>query len=349
MPGAEAPATAGGLTRTDFYAAIRRNERNTFWLCLAMLLIGALLGYVLGWAAEFLSGGNGVGGDSGGAAAPSPWRLFVAPSAWGLGGAGGLTLLSVIWILVALRFGDRILLRMTGAVETTPEAEPQLHNVVEEMAIAAGLPKPRVFVIETPALNAFATGLKPERSAVAVTRGLLDKLKRRELQGVVAHEIGHIANNDVLYATAIGVVVGLIALVTDTLFRSLRYGRVGRSRRRGGGQGGKGGGAVALVMLVVLVVAILAPLAAKLVQMAISREREYLADATAVKLTRSPLGLIGALEKIDGSSERFEGANRAVQHLFIANPLRKFSARSTALFSTHPPMPERIARLRDLG
>ncbi len=341
MPGADAPLAAG-LSRTDFYAAIRRNERNTFWLCLVMLLIGAGLGYVLGWAAEFINRG-GAGRD----AALSPWELFVAPSAWGLGAAGALTLLSVIWILIALFFGDRILLGMTGAEEVSPEEEAQLHNVVEEMAIAAGLPKPRVFVIETPALNAFAAGLKPEKSAVAVTRGLLDKLQRRELQGVVAHEMSHIANNDVLYATAIGVIVGLIALVTDTVFRSFRYGRIGGSRRRGGGKGG--GGAVALVMLVVLAVAILAPLAAKLVQMAISREREYLADATAVKLTRSPLGLIGALEKIDGSAERFEGANRAVQHLFIANPLRKFSERSTALFSTHPPMPERIARLRNLG
>ncbi len=342
MLGADAPAVAAGLARTDFYAAIQRNERNTFWLCLVMLLIGAGLGYVLGWAAEFIQRG-GPGRD----AVSSPWELFIGPSAWGLGAAGAMTLLSVVWILIALLFGDRILLGMTGAEEVTAEEEAQLHNVVEEMAIAAGLPKPRVFVIETPALNAFATGLKPEKSAVAVTRGLLDKLQRRELQGVVAHEMGHIANNDVLYATAIGVVVGLIALVTDTVFRSFRYGRIGGSRRRGGGKGG--GGAVALVMLVVLAVAILAPLAAKLVQMAISREREYLADATAVRLTRSPLGLIGALEKIDGSAERFEGANRAVQHLFIANPLRKFSERSTALFSTHPPMPERIARLRNLG
>jgi len=342
MSGADATAAATGLVRTDFYAAIQRNERNTFWLCLVMLLIGALLGYVLGWAAEFIHRG-GPGRE----AVSSPWELFIAPSAWGLGAAGVLTLLSVIWILVALLFGDRILLGMTGAEEVTAEEEAQLHNVVEEMAIAAGLPKPRVFVIETPALNAFAAGLKPEKSAVAVTRGLLDKLQRRELQGVVAHEMGHIANNDVLYATAVGVVVGLIALVTDTVLRGFRYGRLGGSRRRSGGKGG--GGAVALVLLVVLVVAILAPLAAKLVQMAVSREREYLADATAVKLTRSPLGLIGALEKIDGSSERFEGANRAVQHLFIANPLRKFSERSKALFSTHPPMPERIARLRNLG
>ncbi len=341
MLGADAPAVAAGLARTDFYAAIQRNERNTFWLCLVMLLIGAGLGYVLGWAAEFIQRG-GPGRD----AVSSPWELFIGPSAWGLGAAGAMTLLSVVWILIALLFGDRILLGMTGAEEVTAEEEAQLHNVVEEMAIAAGLPKPRVFVIETAALNAFATGLKPEKSAVAVTRGLLDRLQRRELQGVVAHEMGHIANNDVLYATAIGVVVGLIALVTDTVLRGFRYGRLGASRRRGGG---KGGGAMGLVLLVVLVVAILAPLAAKLVQMAISREREYLADATAVRLTRSPLGLIGALEKIDGSSERFEGANRAVQHLFIANPLRKFSERSKAMFSTHPPMPERIARLRNLG
>ena len=182
-----------------------------------------------------------------------------------------------------------------------------------------------------------------------MTRGLLDKLERQELQGVIAHEMGHIANNDVLYATAIGVIVGLVALVSDALSRGLRYGSYGRigfgrSRSRG-----KGGGGAVLVMLVVFLVAILAPLAARLVQMAISREREYLADATAVRFTRNPRGLIGALQKIDQSSERFESANRATQHLFIANPFRKFSKRSGALFSTHPPTSERIARLRDLG
>lgn len=345
---ADAPGSAAPdrLRHTDFYAAIRRNERNTLLLCLLMLLIGAVLGYVLGWAAEVFSQ---TGGDP--AARPSPWVLLIAPSLWGLYGAAVMTGAGTLWVLIALLFGDRILLRLAGAREASLEEETRLHNVVEEMAIAAGLPKPKVFVIETPALNAFATGLKPERSAVAVTRGLLDKLERQELQGVVAHEMGHIANNDVLYATAIGVIVGLIALVSDALTRGFRYGRYGRigfgrSRSR---SRGKGGGAVALVLLVVFLVALLAPLAARLVQMAISREREYLADATAVKFTRNPRGLMAALEKIDNSSERFEGANRATQHLFIANPFRKFSKRSGALFSTHPPTPERIARLRDLG
>ncbi|MDH3474912.1 MAG: M48 family metallopeptidase [Rhodospirillales bacterium] len=333
---------APGIRRTDFHAAIRRNERNTVWLCLVMVLIGGAFGYAIGWSAEIVTLDAGRAG-------PAPLSVMEAltyPSPWGGTGAAIMVIVSALWVMVTLFAGDRILLALAGAREVSAEAEPVLHNVVEEMALASGLPKPRVFVLESPALNAFATGLRPEKSAVAVTRGLLADLKRNELQGVVAHEMSHIANNDILYATAVGVVVGLIALVSDALFRGLRRGAFrssGRSRSKGGGA------AVVLALVVLLVFAILAPLAARLVQMAISREREYLADATAVKFTRDPLGLIGALEKIDGTKQRFQGANRAIQHLFIANPFRKFGARDSALLSTHPPTPARIERLRDLG
>jgi heat shock protein HtpX len=333
---------AAGLRRTDFHAAIRRNERNTVWLCLVMVLLGGGLGYVIGWSAEIVYLDAGLAGGA-------PLDVIEALthfSSWGGTVAAIMVIVSAVWVMVALFAGDRILLALAGAREVSAEAEPVLHNVVEEMALASGLPKPRVFVLESPALNAFATGLQPEKSAVAVTRGLLEGLERGELQGVVAHEMGHIANNDILYATAVGVVVGLIALVSDAIFRGLRRGAFrssGRSRGKGGGA------AVVLAMVVLLVFAILAPLAARLVQMAISREREYLADATAVKFTRDPVGLIGALEKIDGTKERFQGANRAIQHLFIANPFRKFGARDSALLSTHPPTPARIERLRDLG
>ena len=335
-----------GLRRTDFHGAIRRNQRNTVWLCAAMVLVGALLGYVIGWAVEIIYLTQIA--PMSGVPLADPWVLALRVSDWGLTGTAVMSILSGLWIVVALTAGDRILLRMAGAREVAREDAPILHNVVEEMALAAGLPKPRVALIDSPALNAFATGLEPERSAIAVTQGLIDTLDRDELQGVVAHEMSHIANNDVLYATAVGVVVGLIALVSDTLLRFVRHGRVstGGGRRRRG----KGGGALALIAVVVLVVClIMAPLAARLVQMAISRQREYLADATAVKLTRLPRGLIGALEKIDATPERFHGANRAIQHLFIANPLRKFGADAGALFSTHPPTPARIERLRDLG
>ncbi len=333
-----------GIKRTDFHAAIRRNGRNTIWLCLIMVLLGGGLGYVIGWAADIVYLSE-ITTDR----ARPPMGVGEALthfSAWGATGAAVMVIVGALWIMVALFAGDRILLAMAGAREVSAEAEPVLHNVVEEMALAAGLPKPRVFVMETPALNAFATGLTPEKSAVAVTRGLLDQLARAELQGVVGHEMGHIANNDILYATAVGVVVGLIALVSDAILRGMRHGAF---RARGRSRGKGGGAAMILALAVLLVFAILAPLAAWLVQMAVSREREYLADATAVKFTRNPLGLIGALQKIDGTRERFQGANRAIQHLFIANPFRKFGAKSSALFSTHPATPARIERLRDLG
>lgn len=333
-----AGSTQVGLRSTDFHAAIRRNERNTIWLCLVMVVIGGLFGYVIGWVLEVYLSPAGLALEHG----------LTGSSLWGRIGAAALLGLGATWIVIALSVGDRILLSLAGAREVTADEEPVLHNVVEEMALAAGMRKPRVALLESPALNAFAAGLRPEKSAIAVTRGLLDKLSRPELQGVVAHEMGHIANNDVRYATAVGVIVGLIALVSDAalrLFRPTRYGYGSGYRSRSRGKGG--GGALALVVL--LIFAILAPIAARLVQMAVSREREYLADATAVKLTRNPLGLIGALEKIDGTQERFKGANRAIQHLFIANPFRKFGVRASALLSSHPPTPARIERLRNLG
>jgi heat shock protein HtpX len=310
---------------------MRRNAWNTVWLCLVLVLVGLLLGYAIGWAAEAYAVG-----------APGQ-EPFLDPleSTWGLRGAAILLVVSALCIAVALTRGDRIVLGLAGAREVTPEQEPWLHNLVEEMALAAGLPKPRVAVIETPALNAFATGLKPERSAIAVTRGLMDRLDRSELQGVIGHEMGHIANNDILYATSVAVLVGLIVLIADAALRSFRVARYGGGRDRKSG-------AAAIALVVLLVFAILAPLAARLVQMAISRQREYLADATAVKLTRNPLGLIGALQKIGGSGVRYEGANRAIQHLYISNPLKRYQHGARALFSTHPAMEDRIARLQDL-
>jgi heat shock protein HtpX len=166
----------------------------------------------------------------------------------------------------------------------------------------------------------------------------MDSLSRSELQGVVGHEMSHIGNNDILYATAVGVLVGLIALVSDAALRSLRFSGRGGGRKKGAG----------IAIVVLLVFAILAPLAARLVQMAISRQREYMADATAVKLTRNPLGLIGALEKIADSQVPYEGANRAIQHLYISNPVKRFKRGARALFSTHPAVADRIARLRSL-
>ncbi len=306
-------------------------------LCLLLLGFGAGLGYLIGWGMVAISG---VEPGYGRAGLPALWGGAAGRA--GAYGAAILLAVSLAWTAVALIFGDRIVVRLAGAREVTPEEEPRLHNVVEEMAIAAGLPKPRVVVIETPALNAFAAGRRPERATIGVTRGLLERLSRSELQGVVGHEMGHIANNDILYATAVGVLVGLIVLIADIARRSVIYGSYGRRRSSRGA-----GGAVALVIFLVL--AIVAPLAARLVQMAISRQREYMADATAVRFTRNPLGLIGALEKIAGSEVRDPSANRAIQHLFFVNPFRNFGERAAALFATHPAISLRIARLRDLG
>ncbi len=326
---------AEGLRRNDFYAAMRANRRNTIILCVSLILVGGILGYGIGWAFE------------------TAWLAQTSQSGvlalslysdWGVSGSAFLLVFGSAWTVIALFFGDKIVIGLAGAGDVSQVQEPQLHNIVEEMAIAAGLPKPRVVVIETPALNAFATGVTPEKATIGVTRGLIDALDRNELQGVVAHEMSHIANDDILYATAIGVIVGLIAVVSHISLRAARG--MGRGSRR---SRGKGAGGAGIAIVVLILIGLLAPLSAKLVQMAISRQREYLADATAVRLSRHPSGLIAALEKIGGSSVQYVGASKAIQHLFIANPFRNFSETAGALFATHPAVSLRIERLRNLG
>jgi heat shock protein HtpX len=324
-------------------AAARANRRATRRLIIALLAMLVVLGYLLGWGLQLSLGQQldwGQQLDMGNypEGAESIWVV----SLWGIRTALALFVIGSVWTWIAFRSGDRIVLRLTGATEVTPDEEPALHNVVEEMAIAAGIVKPRVFVLDTPALNAFATGMSPARSAIGVTRGLLDTLNREELQGVIGHEMGHIVNWDIRYATAVGVIVGLIALVSDGALRSLYFS--GNSRGSG-----KGGGNAAIVMIVLVAFAALAPVFALLVQMAVSRQREFLADATSVRLTRHPEGLISALEKLAASAQPFRGANRATQHMFIVNPFRNFRERTNRLYATHPPMELRMNRLRNLG
>lgn len=319
------------LRRTDFMAAARANRKATMRLVFMLFSIAAVLGYLSGWSMQLFAGDVPAGSET---------YWFV--SRWGIWSGLALLAIAVIWSLIAFRFGDRIVLGLTGAREVTSGDEQQLHNVVEEMSIAAGISKPRVYVIETDALNAFATGMHPARSAIGVTRGLLDTLNRDELQGVIGHEMSHIVNWDIRYATAVGVLVGLIALVSDGALRSLRY--ASRSRRSG-----RGGGGAVLVLLVLVLFAALAPLFARLVQMAVSRQREFLADATSVRLTRNPEGLISALHKLAVNAKPFNGANQATQHMFIVNPFRNFSEQASRLFATHPPLERRIERLRNLG
>lgn len=323
------------LRRTDFMEAARQNQRNTTHLIFFLHLIAAVLGYLLGWNFQIWS-------DQWPAHAESIWFL----SGWGIKGALLLLLGSAGWSWYAMKRGDRLLLRIAGANEVDNQREPVLHNVVEEMAIAAGVPKPKVYVIETGALNAFATGMSVGRAAIGVTRGLLQELTREELQGVIGHEMGHIVNLDIRYATVVSVLVGLIALVSDMALRTMRYSRRGAGGRVGGG--GKSGGAFIAVLILILFAAI-APFVARMVQMAVSRQREFLADATSVRLTRNSQALIAALEKLALHARPFKGANRATQHMFIVNPFRNFSDRASSLMATHPPLLRRVMRLRNLG
>ena len=319
------------MATTDFVAAQKVNRRNPWLLLIVLTLIAALTGYVTGWAFE------GEATDS-----------IPAVSAVGFLLAAVMTGASVVWSAVSLAAGDRIVLAMAGAREIEKADAPQLYNVVEEMAIAAGQPMPRVKILETDALNAFATGSRTDNGTIVVTRGLLATLNRDELQGVVAHEMAHLANLDTRYMVVVGVTVGLIALVCDALLRAMRWGSSGHSNSNSSSDDRKGGGAGLLIILL-NIVAVFAPLAAKAVQMAVSRQREYLADATSVQFTRNPNGLIAALEKLAAKAGPFPGVSRATQHLFIVNPVQTFTARTPALLATHPDTADRIARLRNLG
>ena len=312
---------------TDFIAAQKVNRRNTLVLLVVLTALASLVGYVIGWLLESEAS-----------------DVVPVWSKAGVAAAGLMAAVSVGWSALSLAFGDKMVLAMANAKQIDKADAPQLYNVVEEMAIAAGVPMPKVMVLETDALNAFATGNKPGNGTIAVTRGLLNALSRDELQGVVAHEMSHLANLDTRYMVVVGVTVGLIALVCDMLLRSLAWGRGNRSS-----SSDKKGGGAAILIILLIVVAILAPIAAKFVQMAVSRQREYLADATSVQFTRNPTGLISALGKLAEKAEPFPGVSRATQHLFIVNPVQTFTAKSSALLATHPDVADRIARLRNLG
>ena len=311
----------------DFVAAQRVNRRNTFLLLAVLTLLAAATGYVVGWLLE------GETSDT-----------VPLISQAGLVAAVLMAVVSLGWSAVSLAFGDKLVLSMAGAAEIDKAAAPQLYNVVEEISIASGVPMPKVMVLETDALNAFATGNKVGHGTIVVTRGLLDTLTRDELQGVVAHEMAHLANLDTRYMVVVGVTVGLIALVCDMLLRAMAWGGTGRSSSSD--KKGSGGG---LLIILLIVVAVFAPLAAKAVQMAVSRQREYLADATSVQFTRNPNGLISALGKLADKAAPFPGVSRATQHLFIVNPVQTFTSKSSALLATHPDIEDRIARLRALG
>ena len=313
-------AGAGRPAPTSFYREIDRNRRRSWVLVAAVILVLGILGGAIGYATGF--GWLGVAFAVGIATAMSVGSWFA---------------------------GDALVMATSGATEID-RAQPadryrQLVNVVEEMRLAGELPPPRIWVIDDSAPNAFATGRDARHASVAVTTGLLEKLDREQLQGVIAHEMSHIGNLDIRFTLLVGVLVGSIALLADWF---LRFTFWGGGRRSSSDRGG-GGGAQAIIFVLALVLAVVAPLIARLIQAAVSRSRESLADATAVDLTRNPIGLARALRTISEDREVLEVANRATQHLYIVNPIKSFEERAKSLWDTHPPIGERIRSLEAIA
>jgi heat shock protein HtpX len=298
---------------------IRSNQTRSVFLVIGMGLLLALLGYFLG----LYFFGSGTGG------------LFIALIIWG------------IMSLVGYFQGDSILLTVSRAKKIAPDDHPRLYNVVEEMKIASGLNKmPDIYIMDDPALNAFATGRDPKRATVAVTSGLLQKLNRDELQGVVGHEMAHVKNRDVLLMAMCAVLLGTIVVLAWYASRFLIFGGMGRTRRSTS-SGGSGGQIIILAVAIILM--ILAPIFAQLIYLALSRRREYLADASSALYTRYPEGLASALEKLAGSTDQLKSANKATAPMYIINPFRKQGMSADNLTSTHPPISERIRILRAMA
>jgi heat shock protein HtpX len=307
---------------TTFFREIDRNRRRSWVLVAVVIVLLGVLGAAIGYVTGF--GWFGV------------VMAVAIASAMSVG---------------SYYAGDALVMATSGAREIDLTAAPpdryrQLVNVVEEMRLAGGLPRPRLWVIDDSAPNAFATGRDPEHASVAVTTGLLDKLDREQLQGVIGHEMSHIGNLDIRFTLLVGVLVGSVALLADWF---LRFTFWGGARRSSSDSDRGGGGAAALIFALALVLAVVAPLIGRLVQAAVSRSRESLADATAVDFTRNPIGLASALRAISDDREVLEVANRATQHLYIVNPIKSFEERAKSLWDTHPPIGERIRALEAIA
>lgn len=271
--------------------------------------------------------------------------LIILALGWVFGAFTGNALLgtsiafffAILFSLFGYFYSDSIVLKISSAKPADGRKYLQLHNTAEGLAIAAGIPKPGLYIIDDTALNAFATGRNPKHSAIAVTSGLLEKMSRQELEGVLAHEMSHIKNYDTRLMTITVIFVSVIALMADLILRTFLWGRGGDRENRG---------SIGLAIIAVgIILAALAPLIAQLVKFAISRQREFLADASAALLTRYPAGLAGALRKIQKDNEPLEAANAATAHLYISNPLKNTKGFFVNMFSTHPPIEERIRRL----
>jgi len=300
------------------YEQIAANRRKTALLLVGAVVFLAVVGYAIGLI-------------------------------WGVGPIG-LVIAAIVALVMSVSsyfYGDRLVLASTRAREVTPEEAPRLHNVVEGLAIAAGVPKPRVYVVPEQAPNAFATGRDPEHASIAVTQGLLEMMNRVELEGVIGHEMSHIQDRDILLGTIVATVVGAAVLLAEFFMRSFWWG--GFRGRRGNDSSG---GILELVLLVVgFILIALAPLAGQLIKLSVSRNREYLADAEGAMLTRYPPGLVSALQKIEAAPHAMRSANNATAHLWLEQPSR-FPGKQTGtlerLFSTHPPIEERIRRLQEM-
>jgi len=296
------------------YKQIDANKRRTFYMFFIFLLLVIGIGWLLSYAFD------------------AQIILWVAVS------------IAVIQGWVSYSYSDKIALAVTGAKPADEGRYRELHRIVENLATTGGLPKPRVYVIDDPAPNAFATGRDSKTAAVAVTTGLIETLERSELEGVIAHELAHIGNRDILVMTVAVTLVGAIVLVSDLMLRNWFW---GGSRSRNGNQGG------GYIILIALILAILAPLFAQLISLAVSRKREYLADATGALLTRYPEGLALALKKIAHYNQPMKRANRATAHLFIDEPFGREEGHGqswfTTIFSTHPPITDRVKKLMEMS
>lgn len=294
----------------SIYDRIDENKRQTVYIMLVFTAVILALAYFFG---QYFGGGSGV--------------VFLG---YGLIVSGLSTFFSYY-------YSDKIVLAISGAKEVKESENPYIHKLVENLCIGSGLPKPKIYLINDSAMNAFATGRDPQHSVICFTTGIIDRLDKLELEGVIAHELSHIGNYDIRLMSIVSVLVGTIVLLSDWFTRGVFYGGTRKSNR------GEGSG---LLMLVGFALIVLSPIIASLIKLALSRSREYLADSTAALLTRYPKGLANALRKISADREVLEAANGATAHLYITNPLKGEQTSFMAnLFSTHPPVEERIKRL----
>ncbi len=309
-----------------FYDQISKNKWKSALLMMIFIVIILALGFFVGyiWGPEYAIMG-----------------LAIA------------AIIATIMSFTSYYHSDKIALASAGAKPVTREEFPYYVNTVEGLSLAAGIPVPRTYIIETPAMNAFATGRDPEHAAIAVTTGLLENCNRLELEGVLAHEMSHIGNYDIRYMCMVVVLVGLLVIFANVVTRMIFWSSIG-DRDRGGGGMGEGGGWFQIIIFVVgLVFLILSPIIGQLLQLSISRKREYLADATGAKLTRYPEGLASALEKLSSEAKPFPRTSQATAHLWIMEPFKKeaqaHKVKKSSLWSTHPPIEERIQRLRAMS